>query len=207
MCDADDMKYIVIDVETPNSKNDSICAVAYLLIDGSTIIDEGYTLVDPEDGFDRFNISIHQITPDMVVGAPKFEEVWARIEEKSHDRIFIAHNAQFDLTVLSKALDNRNMDTLNVDYLCTVQLAKYLHFNNCNIKGDLVLSQLSTTLGIELTMHHNALYDTRACAGIFLRLCEMYEFDPKTFVRHFVYRKFGKHNGRGGVEMFLGKNE
>lgn len=203
----DTMKYIAVDVETPNSKNDSICSVAYLLIDGETVVDEGYTLVDPEDVFDRFNIAIHKITPDMVVGAPKFDEVWQTLAEKGRGRVFIAHNAQFDLTVLSKALANRRLPPLNVNYLCTVQLAKCLHYNNCNIKGDLVLSHLAITMGIELTMHHNALYDTRACAGIFLRLLEMYDFDPAAFIKRFEYKKHsgsGKYHSGGGTEIIIG---
>ena len=186
------MKYIVIDVETPNCRNDSICSIAYILIDGEMITEEGDTFVDPEDIFEDFNISIHGITPDMVVGAPKFEKVLETLLEKGRDRIFIAHNAQFDLTVLSKAAERRLGKTLDFNYLCTVQLARVLHFNNFNIKGDLVLSKLARTLGIELTKHHNALFDTRACAGIFLRLCQMYDFQPSCFVKKFARKKYSK---------------
>ncbi len=193
------MDYIVLDVETPNSKNDSICSIGVQLLTDDRVTDEWYTLVDPEDIFEDFNISIHHITPDMVEGAPKFEEVWARIAPHTLSRVFVAHNAEFDLTVLAKALENRKIGVPRLRYLCTVDLARRLHFDYKNVKGDLVLSNLSRTLGVELTEHHNALYDTRACSGILLRLGEMYDFDPSAYVRNFRYPKV--HTRRYGSKF------
>ena len=120
---------------------------------------------------------------------PKFEEVWRKISGYIKDRIVIAHNAEFDLTVLAKSLEKRQMPLPDIRYLCTVDLGKRLHYNFTNVKGDLVLSNFARTLGVELTQHHNALYDTRACTGIFLRLQEMYDFLPSEYVRKFRYPK------------------
>ncbi len=181
------MDYLVLDVETPNSKNDSICAIGVQLLTDNKVTQEWYTLVDPEDKFDDFNISIHHITPEMVSGAPKFDDVWARISPYCENRVFVAHNAQFDLTVLAKALQNRGIQMPVIRYLCTVDLGRRIHFNFKNTRGDLVLSGFSRHLGVELVEHHNALYDTRACCGIFLRLQEMYDFDPMDYVRQYVY--------------------
>ncbi len=182
------MDYLVLDVETPNSKNDSICSIGVQLLTDDTVTDEWYTLVDPEDRFDDFNVSIHRITPDMVVGAPKFEEIWGRIRGYCDTRIFVAHNARFDLTVIAKALISRGLSLPQIRYICTVDLGRRIHYNFANVKGDLVLSNFSRHLGVELTEHHNALYDTRACSGIFLRLMEMYCFDPLDYVKIYTYR-------------------
>ena len=108
------MDFIALDVETPNSKNDGICSIGTLLMTDDRITDEWYTLVDPEDIFEDFNMSIHHIRPKDVAGAPKFEEVWARIADEISNRIVIAHNAEFDLTVLSKALENRGIEPFSV---------------------------------------------------------------------------------------------
>lgn len=183
------MRYLVLDVETPNRKNDSICSIGILFVDDETVTDEWHTLVDPQDEFDDFNISIHGITPDMVKGAPLFEEVWARLEPYCRTHVFVAHNARFDLTVLAKALENRHSVLPPLPYLCTVDLGRRLHYCFDNGKGDLVLSTFSKTLGVELTQHHDALYDARACAGILLRLREIYDFDPASYVRTFDYAK------------------
>ena len=195
------MDYIALDVETPNSKNDSICSIAVELLTDDGITDEWYTLVDPEDVFEDFNISIHHITPRDVAGAPKFEDVWHKISGCINDRVVIAHNAEFDLTVLAKGLEKRGIPLPDIRYLCTVDLGKRLHYNFTNVKGDLVLSNFAKTLGVELTEHHNALYDTRACAGIFMRLREMYEFSPSDYIRKFRYpkpqRRFFRNQARG----------
>ena len=183
------MDFIALDVETPNSKNDGICSIGTLLMTDDRITDEWYTLVDPEDIFEDFNMSIHHIRPQDVAGAPKFEEVWARIADEISNRIVIAHNAEFDLTVLSKALENRGIERPDMRYICTVTLGRKIHYGGSNVKGDLVLSNLARTLGVELEKHHNALFDTRACAGIFLRLHEMYEFSSSDYVRRFRYPK------------------
>ena len=187
------MKYIVLDVETPNSKNDCICSIGVQLIDDDKIVDEWYTLVDPEDIFEDFNVSIHHIKPHMVEGAPKFEEIWNKILCQSHGRVFVAHNAEFDLTVLAKALSNRKLPLPEMNYICTVDLARRIHYNYENVKGDLVLSNLSKNLGVELEEHHNALFDTRACAGILLRLMEIYDFNPADYVHKFRYPKIKQH--------------
>lgn len=183
------MDYIALDVETPNSKNDGICSIGTLLLTDDKVTDEWYTLVDPQDIFEDFNISIHRIKPRDVAGAPKFEDVWERISGYMSDRTILAHNAEFDLTVIAKALENRHMPLPDMRYICTVNLGRKVHYNGTNVKGDLVLSNFAKTLGVELECHHNALFDTRACAGIFLRLSEMYEFDPGEYVRKFVYPK------------------
>ena len=188
-----DMNYIVLDVETPNGKNDSICSIGVELIDDDKVTDEWYTLVDPEEEFESMNIAIHHITPGMVQGAPKFEEVWARIAPYAATRVFVAHNAEFDLTVLAQALTLRGMDIPSIKYICTVDLGRRVHYNFTNVKGDLVLSNFSRTLGVELTEHHNALFDTRACAGIFLKLREMYGFDPAAYVKKFRFPKSHPH--------------
>lgn len=183
------MEYIALDVETPNSKNDGICSIGTLLMTDDKITDEWYTLVDPEDIFEDFNISIHHIHPRDVIGAPRFEEVWSKISGYVSNRVIIAHNAEFDLTVLAKALENRRLPMPEMKYICTVNLGKRVHYNGGNVKGDLVLSNFARTLGVELEQHHNALFDTRACAGIFLRLHEMYDFSSADYVRKFRYPK------------------
>ena len=195
------MNYIVLDVETPNGRNDSICSIGVELLDDDRVSDEWYTLVDPEAEFESMNTAIHHITPEMVAGAPKFEDVWARILPYAATRVFIAHNAEFDLTVLAKALSLRGMTIPDIRYICTVDLGRRIHYNFTNVKGDLVLSNFSRTLGVELTEHHNALFDTRACAGIFLRLREMYDFDPADYVKKFRFPKThaGKHVHRAGL--------
>ena len=71
--------YTIIDIETPNRRNDSICSIALIhMAYGETRMCREY-LVDPEASFDDFNISLHGVTPAMVKAAPTFPDVWEEI--------------------------------------------------------------------------------------------------------------------------------
>ena len=78
------MLYTFIDVETPNRRNDRICSIGAVVTDqDGTVVEKKSYLVNPESSFDDINVRIHGIAPvDGVV----------------------AHNARFDLSVLTKPL-------------------------------------------------------------------------------------------------------
>ena len=46
--------YTVFDVETPNRLNDRMSAIGITVIGGGEIVDEFYSLVNPETHFDYF---------------------------------------------------------------------------------------------------------------------------------------------------------
>ena len=56
-------RYIAFDVETPNYANNRMSAIGVSVIEDGTIVDEFYSLVNPEARFDRFNIDLTGITP------------------------------------------------------------------------------------------------------------------------------------------------
>ena len=59
------MRYIAFDVETPNHRNDRMSAIGITVIEDGAITREFYSLVDPEQEFDPFNISLTGITPEI----------------------------------------------------------------------------------------------------------------------------------------------
>ena len=65
-------RYIAFDVETPNFANDRMSAIGVSVVEGGAIVQEFYTLVDPEARFDRFNMALTGITPEDVAGPPPF---------------------------------------------------------------------------------------------------------------------------------------
>ena len=67
-------RYIVFDVETPNSANDRISSIGVVVVEGQSIVREFYTLVNPETHFDAFNISLTGISPEDVADKPTFAE-------------------------------------------------------------------------------------------------------------------------------------
>lgn len=74
------MKYVALDIETANRERSSICSIGMVRFEEGRIIDEFYSLINPEvDYFSYMNIDIHGITEADVVGHPTFPG----IEERS----------------------------------------------------------------------------------------------------------------------------
>ncbi len=169
--------YTVFDVETPNRANDRMSAIGITVIGGGKIVDEFYSLVDPETHFDYFNTKLTGISADTVKGAPTFPELWEKIEPYLSDGILTAHNAVFDIGVLKKCLTWYGIEWKKfAKYLCTVKI------------GRSALPSMSHSLdvmckhyGIALD-HHQAASDSRACAEILLRYIYA-GYDVNSFIR------------------------
>ncbi|MBP1737707.1 MAG: 3-5 exonuclease, partial [Oscillospiraceae bacterium] len=97
-------RYIAFDVETPNYLNDRMSAIGITVIDSGVIVDDFYSLVNPEEQFNYFNVQLTGITPEMVADKPTFSELWTKLEPLMSTGILIAHNAPFDMRVLAQCL-------------------------------------------------------------------------------------------------------
>ena len=71
-------RFIVFDVETPNRYNNRMSAIGIAVIEDGVIVNEYYSLVDPEQPFDYFNTRLTGISEETVIGAPTFPELWRR---------------------------------------------------------------------------------------------------------------------------------
>ena len=49
--------YIVLDLETPNRYNNSMSSIGIVVVEDGKVVDELYSLINPEAEFDSFNIS------------------------------------------------------------------------------------------------------------------------------------------------------
>ena len=162
-------RYIAFDVETPNFANDRMSAIGVSVVEGGAIVQEFYTLVDPEARFDRFNMALTGITPEDVAGAPTFPELWRELEPLMSGGLLAAHNAPFVLSVLYKCLRGYGISWRpQVPYVCTCQMGRRL------LPGlpDHRLDTLCRHFRLELD-HHHAGSDSRACGTLLLRYLEM----------------------------------
>lgn len=157
-------RYIVFDVETPNFTNERMSAIGITVVENMAVAGEFYSLVDPEQGFDRFNMELTGITPEQVRGQPAFPELWERIGPLMDSGLLVAHNAPFDMSVLAKCLRGYGLSWRSeVSYACTCRLSRRALPGLPNHR----LDTLSAYLGLELE-HHRAMSDSRACAEILL---------------------------------------
>lgn len=186
------MDLLFIDVETPNSRNDSICSIGLVRtsLDGK-IVDQAYALVNPETRFDDTNMRVHGIAPVDVAGKPKFAEAWEEIIRPYMDGAFVvAHNAAYDLSVLSKSILNAKLPLPRITYACTQRMAReILSPDSCR------LPDLCSRFGIVVERHHNALDDAIACGRLFLELSSLIESTDPYFsvyepnIEKWLYRK------------------
>lgn len=164
--------YISIDIENPNSRGNSICSIGIVVVKDSIVVDEIYSLINPEDRFDSINSEITKLNFSDVKEAPTFKEFWNENKELFLNNIIIGHNVTYDLSVISKSLDRYEINIPNFNYLCTLQLAQtYLECESYK------LDLLCEKYGIVLDNHHNALNDARAAQKIFEYINSHYELE------------------------------
>ena len=161
-------RFIVFDVETPNARNNRISSIGICAAEGGRIVDTFTSLVNPETHFDRFNVMLTGITPEMVRSAPNFGELWRTIGSMMESGILIAHNAPFDMRVLADCIDRYEIDFPRyVTYGCTVRMGRKAYPDMENHK----LNTMCGELGIPLD-HHKADSDCLACARLLLNYME-----------------------------------
>ncbi len=183
-------RYIAFDVETPNSRNDRMSAIGVCVIENGSIQEEYYSLIDPETYFNRFNIELTGISPELVRGKPTFAELWRSLGPVFDSGLLIAHNAPFDMSVLAKCLRAYGIPWKpSVRYACTCQMSRRLMPQLPSHR----LNALCDCLGLELD-HHHAGSDSRACGEILLHFLRAgAELSP--FVRRYDMRQIRTVSG------------
>lgn len=162
------MNFVALDFETANSSRGSVCSIGLVEYEQGQLVREYYRLVKPKQNvFSGINVSIHGITKEDVANEPEFDVLWKEeIRDLVEGKFLIAHNAQFDMSVLRAVLDQYNLPYPMLAYNCTVNLSKKTW-----TLPKYKLNVVSDYLGIQLD-HHHALDDARASAQIFLKIAE-----------------------------------
>lgn len=158
------LDFTAIDFETANGFRGSPCSVGLSKVRDGQIVEEGYWLMRPPAGYDRFeprNIEIHGITPDHVADQPRFADVFPEIGGFIGDDVLVAHNAAFDMGVIRSALEVSELAGPAYDYACTVILSRRSYS-----LPSYSLPFVAEAAGVPLLNHHDAVEDARACAGI-----------------------------------------
>ncbi len=165
-----DLEYIIVDFETTGSLApiDRIIEVGAVLFSRGEIIDYFSSLVHPGRSIPPFITFLTGITPEMLRSAPPPEVVIPKLMDLVKDRIFVAHNARFDLTFLNYELERLGLPQYQGDVLCTLNMARRIL--NLSKRG---LDSLAEYFGIEIIHRHRAVYDAEATALILDRMLKI----------------------------------
>ncbi|MDO5569521.1 MAG: exonuclease domain-containing protein [bacterium] len=181
--------YVVIDIENPNTKADSICSIAFIHVKDGKIVNQKYTLVNPEDRFDEINMKINGINSNMVNESITLDKFWNEYHDIFENNIIIGHGIKYDISVITKALAKYNISMPITKIICTQKLAqKYLDIEQYK------LNQVCDYLSIDLKQHHDALCDTTASLKIFQYIDDKYGIDSTDIEE---YNFTGKSNSNG----------
>jgi len=161
------MQFAIVDIETTggHASGNGITEIAIIIHDGTAVLDEYETLIDPGQAIPYAIQSLTGISETLTAGKPVFSEVAKKVSDMLSGRVFVAHNVNFDYSFLRHHLAREGYE-LNVPRLCTLRLSRKLYPGMPSYS----LGRLCRSLDIPLADHHRAGGDARATALLFSRL-------------------------------------
>ena len=161
--------YAIVDIETTGSyaAANGITEISIRVYDGTAVTEKFDTLINPGKPIPYYIQAMTGITDKMVTDAPTFEEVAEKIYNILHDKIFIAHNVNFDYSFVKAHLNKAGFD-LNNKKLCTVRLSRKI------LPGfpSYSLGKLCQSLDIKINDRHRAGGDAEATVKLFQLLLQ-----------------------------------
>ena len=171
-------KFVVFDIETTGLSHlkNNITEIGAVLIEDGKLIRRFNELINPEQEISDEIIELTGITNEMVADKPLISEILPKFIEFAEDAVFVAHNAEFDISFIRTNCKRLNIE-FNPTFIDTMGFARAVLPHLKNHK----LNTLSKELGVKLLNHHRADSDAEACSGILLELIKIIEKDGKVF--------------------------
>ena len=163
-----------IDVETANADRASICQIGIVHVKDGEVVDRWQTLVNPEDWFDPWNVSVHGIDERDVRRSPTLPEVRDELRRRLRGSVLVSHTS-FDRVAFERAMARYDLEQLQVTWLDSAKIVRRAWPDRYGRKG-YGLKNVATDLDISFA-HHDALEDARAAAEIVLSACVAAETD------------------------------
>ena len=138
------------------------------------------TLINPEDWFDPWNVSIHGIKPDDVRNRPTLPDVRDELRRRLRGSVLVSHTS-FDRVAFERAMAQHSLEQLQVTWLDSAKIARRA-WPERYARNGWGLKNVAEDLGISFK-HHDALEDASAAAQIVLRACAASEIDIAEWLR------------------------
>ena len=157
--------YAVFDCETTGTdpERDEIVSFALVLLDpdGNETGRSG-SLIRPSCPIPEEASAIHGIRDADVADAPTLAELAGRLLERLGGRIFVAHNASFDLAMLHAALRTAGLEYRPPAVACTLDAFRVLE----PLAQEHRLEAICSRQGVQLAGAHHAMRDAEATAAL-----------------------------------------
>ena len=165
-----DDTYVVFDIETTgfSPEKNKIIEIGAVKVVGGQITDRFSQFVNPEVPIPYEIEELTSIRDDMVMDAPKIEEVLPEFMKFCEGAVMVAHNAAFDMSFIRKNCDRQGLPC-EFTVADTVAMARYLMPQLNRFK----LDTIAKALNIVLANHHRAVDDAGCTAEIFIKFIAM----------------------------------
>ncbi|MEO6187993.1 MAG: exonuclease domain-containing protein [Ginsengibacter sp.] len=161
------MEYAVVDIETTGgyAASNGITEIAVFITDGERVLRQFSTLLNPVYTIPPYVESLTGITNEMVAFEKPFSSVADSLYELLRDKVFVAHNVNFDYSFVKHHLGLCGYE-LNCKKLCTIRLGRQI------LPGlpGYGLGKICRHLDIGITSRHRAAGDAEATAKLFHHL-------------------------------------
>ncbi|MFD1714310.1 exonuclease domain-containing protein [Amnibacterium flavum] len=158
------MDFTAIDFETANRSSASACSVGMVKVRDGRVVDTASWLIvppSPHDWFSEWNTRIHGIEAHHVEGALGWAEQFDDLIDFVDGDVFVAHNAGFDMGVITSACSASDLVVPEHSYVCSLSVARRTYSLD-----SYKLPVAAMAAGFEGFRHHDALADAEACAAI-----------------------------------------
>jgi DNA polymerase-3 subunit epsilon len=183
-------EFAIVDVETTglSPKENRLTEIAIFTIKNREVSDEFSTLINPLVTIPAFITDMTGIDNIMVADAPTAREIIPKVAEILYNKIFVAHNVEFDWGFVKESAKRERNIELSNHKLCTVRLTRKLipHLPSKS------LGPVTKYFGIVVPERHRASGDAYATAILLLRHLKTLErqYSIKT-VRQLLSFQFG----------------
>jgi DNA polymerase-3 subunit alpha (Gram-positive type) len=162
--------FVVLDVETTGlyPARDAIIELGAVRYEGGVEVAEFSQLINPMRPLSAKIIEITGITDSMLSGMPTIDQVAASFHQFCAGAVLAAHNADFDMAFVSRALAKQGL-ALDHPVIDTLSLSRNIFRDQKSHK----LSAVCKRLGISLKNAHRAVHDARATAQALVKMLSM----------------------------------
>ncbi|REH89125.1 ATP-dependent helicase, partial [Staphylococcus felis] len=178
-------RFAVVDLETTGNHlgYDEIIQIGITFVENNKVVDTYHSMIKTHLEIPTFIQALTSIESDMLSEAPYFSEVAKDIYNQIKDCVFVAHNVNFDLVFLKKALKKHNINFHPKKVLDTLEIFQIAFPTEKSYQ----LSELAISLNIPLTQAHRADEDAHTTALLLIKAFDFFKTLPINTKKQLYY--------------------